>query len=140
MCHSWCTGIYSSPYYASNKSAKLLVKGAIFFLQLWVIQDRFWKPFLAFQDKISAMGTSSFFDHCHIAYILYKLSMFFFFPELQRGIIKSGYLPKLVSCLISQEFLCHCYPGDARQAENDTFSFSPKRTVEAQLLHSPSLT
>ena len=84
----------------------------------------FWKPFLAFEHKVSAMGTSCLVVHCFIAYIPYKLPMFSFLPQLQTGIIKSGHLPKLVSCFIL-EFPSHCYPGDVRQTENGTFSFSP---------------
>ena len=84
----------------------------------------FSKPFLSFEHKVSATGTSCLVVHCHIAYISYKLPMFSFLPQLQTGIIKSGHLPKLVSCLVL-EFLAHCYPGDVRQAENGTFAFSP---------------
>jgi len=80
--------------------------------------------FWPLSTKFLQAGTSCLVVHCHIAYIPYKLPMFSFLPHLQTGITTSGLLPKLVSCLIL-ELLFHCYPGDVREVENGTFSFSP---------------
>lgn len=76
MCHCWSIVMYNSRYYTNNEQSlrNCWLKRPFFSHDCgWYGMKRLWKPFLAFENKVSATGMSCLVVHCHIAYIPYKL-------------------------------------------------------------------